>query len=486
MLHKIRTITAESGRSVLAALADHYTLLLVLVTAAGLCLRLHDLGNASISMDEAVDLFLAGLSISDIWAYIAHGFIFHPPLFYWVQHIVLFFGTGEFIVRLPSALYGALTIPVVYLLGKEFHSRDVGILAAGLLAVSPFHIFYSQDARPYTMMLLFCAIALVYFMEAMKTDSGNAWVMFGIFSGLSVWIVFYAAVLTFSLMLFVVIDRRRRILMGFDENRALYVGMIFYLIVIMPLAGMIRDLFMLREVSDVTWGLKGLDVVTESFRDFFAHNELLMALTIVMLIIGVAGLYRYDRRKCALLVTMILTPLAVSVLISYKLAIEPRYALIILPALLVGIAMTCAVTDSLIKKEKIIPRLGILVLLLVFITAISIPPVQDLYTSTAKFNQDWRNMSVTVSALTGPGDVVVVLPDYMSRPFDYYYSADRQGTTEFAVTTTTQLEDAYRLKGSHRMVVIEDADRQAPPMQWVLARSDLCLSEGEVSVYCIR
>ena len=465
---------------------DHYTLLLMLVTAAGLFLRLYGLGNASISMDEAVDIFLAGLSVSDIWAYIANGFIFHPPLFYWIQHVVLLFGNGEFIVRLPSALYGALTIPVVYLLGKEFHSRDVGILAAGLLAVSPFHIFYSQDARPYTMMLLFCALALVYFMEAMKTDRGDAWVMFGIISGLSVWIVFYAAVLTFSLLLFVVIDRRRRILKGFDENRALYVGGIFYLIVIMPLAGMIRNLFMLREGSDVTWGLKGLDVVTESFRDFYAHNDLLMAVSILMLIIGVAGLYRYDRRKCALLVTMILAPLAVSVLISYKLAIEPRYALIILPALVVGIAMTCAVADNLLKLEKIHSRLGVLVLFLVLIIALSIPPVQDLYTSTAKFNQDWRNMSVTVSALTGPGDVVVILPDYMARPFNYYYAAGREGTAEFPVTTTTQLEDAYRLKGSHRMVVVEDADRQAPPMQWVLAHSDLCLSEGEVSVYCVR
>ncbi|MFA5268985.1 MAG: glycosyltransferase family 39 protein [Methanoregula sp.] len=486
MFKKIRTITAESCRSFVAALADHYTLLLMLVTAAGLFLRLYGLGNASISMDEAVDIFLSGLSISDIWAYIAHGFIFHPPLFYWVQHIVLLVGTGEFIVRLPSALYGALTIPVVYLLGKEFHSRDIGILSAGLLALSPFHIFYSQDARPYAMMLLFCAIASVYFMEAIRTDSGNAWALFGIFSGLSAWTVFYAAVLTFSLMLFVVIDRRRRILRGFDENRALYVGGIFYLIVIMPLAGMIRDLFVLREVSDVTWGLKGLDVVTESFKDFYSHNELLMAVAIIMLIIGIAGLYQYDRRKCALLATMIFMPLAVSILVSYKLAIEPRYALIILPALVVGMAMTCAVADHLVRQQKILSRMGILVLFLLFITALSIPPVHDLYTSTVKFNQDWRNMSVTVSALTGPGDVVIILPDYMARPFDYYYSAEREGTTEFAVTSIAQLEKAYRIKGSHRMVIVEDADHQAPPMQWVLARADLCFSEGEVSVYCIR
>lgn len=458
----------------------------MLVTATGLFLRLYGLGNASISMDEAVDLFLAGLSIADIWAYIAHGFIFHPPLFYWVQHVVLLFGTGEFILRLPSALYGALTIPVVYLIGKEFHSRDIGILAAGLLAVSPFHIFYSQDARPYAMMLLFCAIALVYFMEAIRTDSGSAWVLFGIFSGLSAWIVFYSAVMTFSLMLFVVFDRRRRILKGFDENRAMYVGGIFYLIVIMPLAGMIRDLFALRAVSDVTWGLKGFDVMTESYKDFYSHNELLMAVAIILLVIGIAGMYRYDRWKCALLVTMILLPLAVSILISYKLAIEPRYALIILPGLVVGMAMSCAVADNLMKKGKVLSRLGILVLFLLFIAAVSIPPVHDLYTSPVKFNQDWRNMSVTVSALTGPGDVVVILPDYMARPFDYYYAAGREGTTEFAVTTTAQLENAYHLKGSHRMVVVEDADHGAPPMQWVLARADLCLSEGEVSVYCIR
>lgn len=486
MLGKIRTWVSEAGKSVLDALTDHYTLLLMLVTATGLFFRLYNLGAASISMDEAVDIFLASLSISDIWAYIAHGFIFHPPLFYWVQHFVLMFGTGEFIVRLPSALYGVLTIPVVYLLGKEFHSRDIGIMAAGLLALSPFHIFYSQDARPYAMMLLLCAVALVYFMQAIKTDSGASWVMFGIFSGLSAWTVFYAAVLTFSLFLFVVIDRHERILRGFDENRALYVGGIFYLIVIMPLAGMIRDLFVLRAVSDVTWGLKGLNVVTESYKDFYSHNDLLLAVSVVLLLIGTAGMYRYDRRKCGLLLTMILVPLAVSVLVSYKLAIEPRYALIILPALFVGMAMTCAVADSFIRNEKTSSRLGILMIFLFMIAALSIPPVHDLYSSTEKFNQDWRNMSVTVSSLTGPGDVVVVLPDYMARPFDYYYSPSTEGTKEFRVTTTTELEHAYAVRGSHRMVVVEDADHQAPPMRWVLERSDLYLEEGEVSVYIIR
>jgi hypothetical protein len=336
------------------------------------------------------------------------------------------------------------------------------------------------------MMVLFCTVSLVYFMEAIRNDSGGAWVLFGIFSGISAWIVFYSAVMTFSLMLFVVFDRRGRILKGFDENRAMYVGGIFYLIVILPLAGMIRDLFALRAVSDVTWGLKGFDVIAESYKDFYSHNELLMVIAGILLVLGITGMYRYDRRKCALLVSMILPPLAVSILISYKLAIEPRYALIILPPLFVGMAMSCAVTDRLVKKEKVLSRLGILVIFLVFITAVSIPPVQDLYSSPVKFNQDWRNMSLTVSALTGPGDVVVVLPDYMARPFDYYYSAGREGTTEFAVTTTAELENAYRVKGSNRMVVVEDADHEAPPMQWVLARADLCLSEGEVSVYCIR
>jgi mannosyltransferase len=486
MIKKIRTGIVEAARSVLAALTDHYTLLLMLVTAAGLFLRLYNLGNVSISMDEAVDIFLASLSISDIWAYISHGFIFHPPLFYWVQHFVLLFGTSEFIVRLPSALYGALTIPAVYLLGREFHSRDIGILASGLLALSPFHIFYSQDARPYAMMLLFCTIALIYFMQAIKTDNGSAWVMFGIFSGLSVWIVFYAGVLTLALMLYIIVERRKRILLGFDENRAMYVGGIFYLIVVMPLSGMIRDLFVLRAVSDVTWGLKGIDVVTESYKDFYSHNELLMAVMAVLLVIGLVGLYQYDRRKCALLMTMIFIPLAVSVLVSYKLAIEPRYALIILPALFIGIAMTLAVIDRHLNPGMGVSRLVILTLFLLFITAICLPPVYDQYTSTAKFNQDWRNISITVSALTGPGDVVVVLPDYMARPFDYYYSPAQDGTMEFAPATTYELEYAYTVKGSNHMVVVEDADHRAPLMMWVLERGDLYLKDGEVSVYFIR
>lgn len=486
MKSAIRNMIQEIRKSVLDALSDHYTLLLMLVTATGLFLRLFNLGYASFSMDEAVDLFLASLSVSDIWAYIAHGFIFHPPLYYWVQHFVVIFGTGEYIVRFPAALYGALTIPIVYLLGKEFHSRDIGILAAALIAVSPFHVFYSQDARPYSMMLLFCAIALVFFMQAIRTDSGSAWAFFGIFSALSVWIVFYSVVLTFSLMLYAVIERRERILRGFDENRAMYVGGIFYLIVVMPLAGMIRDLFVLRAVSDVTWGLKGLDVVTESYKDFYWHNDHLMGVALALLLVGLLALLAHDQKKFLLLLTMLLVPLAVSMAVSYKIAIEPRYALIILPALCVGIAMSCAAADTLLKKQKILSRLGLLVLFLLFIGALSIAPLLGLTATQGKFNQDWRNTSATVSSLAGPGDVVVVIPEYMARPFNYYYHADREGTNEFAIKNVEDLYAAERVKGEHRMIVVEDASHASPPMQWVLERGSLYLKDGEVSVYIVR
>jgi hypothetical protein len=66
---------------------------------------------------------------------------FNPPLFYWIEHTVLTLGTSEFILRLMPALFGVLTIPLMYVAGTEFLDRNVGIIAAALLTFSPFHIF---------------------------------------------------------------------------------------------------------------------------------------------------------------------------------------------------------------------------------------------------------------------------------------------------------------------------------------------------------
>ncbi len=96
----------------------------------------------------------------------------NPPLFFvldWPWARV--FGTGEAGLRSLSALLGTITVPLVYLCGRELVSRRAGQIAALLAAVNPFLIGYSQEAREYMLLTALSAASVLFFARAWRTES---------------------------------------------------------------------------------------------------------------------------------------------------------------------------------------------------------------------------------------------------------------------------------------------------------------------------
>jgi len=182
------TSPAPSGVSpldkvVTAIRTSRYLQILIGLTFVGFILRFYNLGGNSLWLDEATTLTFARQSAGEIWASVAAG-EFNPPLFYWLEHGMILFGESEFVLRFLPALLGVMTIPVIYLIGKEFRDKNVGLLAAALLTFSPFHIFYSQEARAYAPMLFFFSLALLFYIKAYRSNETRSWVIFGIFSAI--------------------------------------------------------------------------------------------------------------------------------------------------------------------------------------------------------------------------------------------------------------------------------------------------------------
>lgn len=139
------------------------------LTALGAALRFATLGVQSYHHDEIVTASRV-LRLGFVHAMEAVGFSESaPPLYYalaWVWTQVT--GTGEFGLRSLSALAGALTIPVAYLIGRELRGRRTGLLGAALVAVNPMLLWYSQEARAYALLVLFCALSLLYCVRALR------------------------------------------------------------------------------------------------------------------------------------------------------------------------------------------------------------------------------------------------------------------------------------------------------------------------------
>ncbi len=205
---------------------------LLIATVIGLFLRLYNLGFNSLWLDEASTYTISVKSLADIWQATAGG-EFNPPLFYWMEHLMLQIGNNEVLLRFIPALLGILTIPLVYFIGKEFIDRNVGIIAAAAFAISPFLIYYSQEARAYSMMLFFVAFAMVFYFRAQKKNDLINWTLFGVFSALAFWSHFYAFVIIAALFLYLLIQISR--FRGLQNLKMLILGAIVFLVLCLPL-----------------------------------------------------------------------------------------------------------------------------------------------------------------------------------------------------------------------------------------------------------
>ncbi|MCB0193438.1 MAG: glycosyltransferase family 39 protein [Anaerolineae bacterium] len=81
------------------------------------------------------------------------------PLDYILLHFWVLFGRQDFWVRLPAVFYGMLALPVAYQLGRTWFGQRGGQLLMALMALSPLHLYYSREARPYSLLLLGVLIA---------------------------------------------------------------------------------------------------------------------------------------------------------------------------------------------------------------------------------------------------------------------------------------------------------------------------------------
>jgi hypothetical protein len=90
----------------------------------------------------------------------------------------------EAVARFPHFLAGIGVIFLMFLLGREMGSPLVGVTAAWLMAIHPWHIRYGVEARGYSFMLCFVALTLLALVRALRTDKLRWWLLFAVAEGL--------------------------------------------------------------------------------------------------------------------------------------------------------------------------------------------------------------------------------------------------------------------------------------------------------------
>jgi len=167
--------------------------LLAVLTALAAILRFSTLHLQSFWFDEAVTVQLVRGSFGHMLSSIG-GSESTPPLYYaiaWVWSRV--FGHGEVGLRSLSALAGTLFVPVAYAAGKELASRRVAVVIAALAAFNPLLIWYSQEARSYSLLTLFAGLSFWLFARLLREQNDRTLVLWTVASALAIATHYFAA-----------------------------------------------------------------------------------------------------------------------------------------------------------------------------------------------------------------------------------------------------------------------------------------------------
>jgi mannosyltransferase len=143
-------------------------LILGLITFVAALLRFYKLGEWSLWVDEALTLsvFEDGFNYSPFRQSLALSLI---------RIATASLGVSEWSARLVPALIGILSIPILFYPIKKCFGKGVSLSVIALLAVSPWHLYWSQNARFYSLLLLLYSLGLLFFFIGLERD--NPWYM---------------------------------------------------------------------------------------------------------------------------------------------------------------------------------------------------------------------------------------------------------------------------------------------------------------------
>jgi hypothetical protein len=131
----------------------------------GVALRFY--ARSDLWLDEALTVHTARLPIGDLFEQLRHDG--HPPLYYLLLHgWMKVFGEGDEAVRSLSGVFGIATLPVLWVAAKRYGGRACAAAAVVLLAMSPFAIRYSTEARMYSLVMLLVVVGWLALQAALE------------------------------------------------------------------------------------------------------------------------------------------------------------------------------------------------------------------------------------------------------------------------------------------------------------------------------
>jgi mannosyltransferase len=439
----------ESAKNQNASMSQYLLLSVIVLIAAGL--RFYKLGEWSFWGDEFTTIRRA-IAMFD------GGFTFGS-----ISRMVTYFsmnawGINEWSARLPAAVFGLLTVPVVYFLVKKMFDPAVALLSSALLAVSPWHIYWSQNARFYTPLLLFFTLGLFFFYFFVEEDRLVYLLLSSAFFGLALnerLLAVFLVPITFG---FVILVR----LLRFELPASLRRPHIYYYFGLCAAVGLV--------LLGIQPNLRNFDLLVNVFG--LVNNNPFWIVAGVTYYLGVplvcaaavggAYLLWQKRRATLLLLLAALIPLISIMVLSLFQYSANRYVFVSLTSVIV--LASVAITELLRQAPR-----GLKLLIAGSVLVLLLAPMVDnfLYYQFQNGNREnWKGAFAFIVTLKSNEDQVVTV----ERGIADYYLGERTG----AMQAIHDIE-AYVRNKRRTWFVIDGttADKAPQTYRWILANAQL-------------
>lgn len=478
-----RDVPEARSRMLIGSFPVWLSVIVVLATA----IRLATLGAQSFWLDEGVSYVTAARPLPALLAFVGREDI-HPPLYYVLLHGWLAAGESEFWLRLLSAGAGIAAVAVFGFIGRLLIDARAGLAGAFILAVSPLQVWYAQEARMYSLVVLLALTLVGCLWQALMTTRRPGWWWTGVAvsgalllytSTSSVWVL---AAVNLFLLGYILVTRRWQVARGWLLSHLTMV------LLFAPWLPALRHQLAISKAIAAWIAPPTIGTAINVLTDFNSRNlpfwfrsaaESTTAtsplqsmlgpvnLLFIVSLLAVALVISLRQRRVAhwLLWCLLLAPIGLAFLISQRYVRLPLLSLVlgegqsvftVKNLIVAALPYYLLVAMALTRGSRWLTAIGLAVL--VGLNVVSFQLEDDV-----RAKEDWRAMAATLQPLMRADDVVVFSPGYLESPWAYYtrhasppvptrgFPRDDVGVHEPAQTHTAE----QAIAGARRVWLVE-------------------------------
>jgi mannosyltransferase len=353
----------------------------------------------------------------------------NPPLYYLVLHYwMIVLGQSELVTRFLSLLFGVVSVPVIFKLGRSMHRPDVGVLAAFLLAINPFQIWHAQDVRNYTVWPALSMAGLCFLLAALREGKTRYWVGYAMATLFSLYTHYYDLFMLLFQNLFVlgfvVWQWRQKGAFGAALRRTACTWVatqVLFALAFGPwlLYGSSRLVAITEGDSPHLWEVFSRCLTAFSLGETVPASLRIALLPVLLTLLACALIhaFRTDGYHASFLMLYIVVPSACLFAVAQiRPLFRERYLNVIAPAYYLTFAWGLLAARDTLRRWRTLP-LAAGIAFFTLTAAYSLH--NDYFVSEYQKSPDWRALSSYLQTETGTGDVIVL--NYPDPTFSYYY-----------------------------------------------------------------